>query len=122
MTVACSVANRNIGFMAFTSLTDLMDLSCLQDQVIYLHRQWASSEIISDLDVPSELGSFDTGRLTSQLPKPLHGQFHGREIHSVHFISSGMGSCFDKPECCSWIATGSEDGAVRITRLVPLLL
>lgn len=120
MSVAGSITKKIV--MAFMSVFDIMDFACLQDQVIYVHRQWASLEIISDLDVPSELGSLDTGRLTSQLPQSLHSQFHGREIHSVHFISSGMRSFFDKPDCCSWIATGSEDGAVRITRLVPLLL
>lgn len=53
-------------------------------------------------------------------PKNLHCQFHGREVHSLCFINEGS-------ECCSsekhltfsrsgWIASGSEDGTVRLSR------
>jgi WD40 repeat protein len=45
----------------------------------------------------------------------LQVQFHGREIHSVHFISTVQLSLTS----ISWIATGAEDGTVRITRYDP---
>ncbi|VFQ88926.1 unnamed protein product [Cuscuta campestris] len=54
-------------------------------------------------------------------PKNLHLQFHGREIHSLCFIQP---SCSPNGKGCysfesSWIATGCEDGTVRLTRYEP---
>lgn len=53
-------------------------------------------------------------------PQSLHIQFHGREMHSLCFVyenvpTEAIGKCglFDK---CSWVATGCEDGTVRLTR------
>ncbi|KAL6972386.1 hypothetical protein U1Q18_047701 [Sarracenia purpurea var. burkii] len=53
-------------------------------------------------------------------PQNLHLQFHGRELHSVCFISEDSQSTsklglFSK-SC--WIATGCEDGTVRLNRYV----
>jgi hypothetical protein len=72
-----------------------------------VHRNWA--------DLPSQLDSMGVEKeekpnsikkLISQVPQSLHGQFHGREIHSVHFVPAG-----------NIQVTGAEDGAVRISRL-----
>lgn len=53
-------------------------------------------------------------------PQNLHMQFHGREMHTLCFVSenSQVGvnveeNLFDRS---SWIATGCEDGTVRLTR------
>lgn len=47
-------------------------------------------------------------------------QFHGREMHSICFVSeelqpgvTGKDHLFNRS---SWIATGCEDGTVRLTR------
>lgn len=73
--------------------------SVSQDEIIYIHRHW----------VP------DSERKI--YPQNLHLQFHGREMHSLCFISEnsrfGKQSLF--PNSC-WIATGCEDGTVRMTR------
>lgn len=73
-----------------------------QDEIIYIHRQWV---------LESQRKIF---------PQNLHIQFHGREIHSLCFVSeytpfeaNGKQGLFDKS---SWIATGCEDGTVRLTR------
>ncbi|CAA2979716.1 uncharacterized protein LOC111412465 [Olea europaea subsp. europaea] len=56
-------------------------------------------------------------------PQSLQLQFHGREIHSLCFIfgcslsSSEKGQCFLSRH--SWIATGCEDGTVRLTGAEP---
>ncbi|CAH9082556.1 unnamed protein product [Cuscuta epithymum] len=65
-----------------------------------------------------------TGNERKVYPKNLHLQFHGREIHSLCFIRpdpslcnpSGKGCQFFEPR---WIATGCEDGTVRLTRYEP---
>ena len=50
----------------------------------------------------------------------MHIQFHGRELHSLCFVSenaateeNGNDGLIDNS---SWIATGCEDGTVRLTR------
>lgn len=55
-------------------------------------------------------------------PQNLHMQFHGREMHSLCFIleetqsgKNGKPSVFSGS---SWIATGCEDGTVRLTRYI----
>lgn len=52
-------------------------------------------------------------------PRSLHMQFHGREIHSLCFISEDMllGDSYKRAlfSKSSWIATGCEDGTVRLT-------
>lgn len=45
----------------------------------------------------------------------IQSQFHGREIHSVNFVSSAH-VCKDQIHSISWIATGAEDGVVRVVR------
>ncbi|GLJ20918.1 hypothetical protein SUGI_0381750 [Cryptomeria japonica] len=74
----------------------------LKDHTIYVLRNWVPNDQI---------------KLS---PQSLHTQFHGREIHSVHFIPmlSSLFCSQNNLSCpkTSWIATGSEDGTVRITR------
>lgn len=74
----------------------------MQDGIIYIHRYWVEE---NDREM---------------YPKNLHLQFHGREIHSLSFIHpdpsyspNGKQSYFSES---SWIATGCEDGTVRLTR------
>ncbi|XP_020255003.1 uncharacterized protein LOC109831932 isoform X2 [Asparagus officinalis] len=69
----------------------------LKDNDIHIHRQWLPVK-------EREL-----------IPKVLHVQYHGRETHSVCFISFGMQSIPMK-SCYSCLATGCEDGTVRLTR------
>ncbi|XP_051118553.1 uncharacterized protein LOC127242882 isoform X2 [Andrographis paniculata] len=81
--------------------------SFVKDNVIYIHRHW----------VPG------TGRKI--YPQNLHLQSHGREIHSLCFINKFFvcNSYKDQdlvPES-SWIATGSEDGSVRLIRYEPVM-
>ncbi|KAK7284533.1 hypothetical protein RJT34_19280 [Clitoria ternatea] len=77
----------------------------VKDELIHIHRHW-----IDDRD----------GKI---YPQSLHMQFHGREIHSLCFILDGMllgdnykSTLFSKS---SWIATGCEDGTVRLTWYSP---
>ncbi|KAM0926475.1 hypothetical protein ACQ4PT_003535 [Festuca glaucescens] len=48
------------------------------------------------------------------LPQVLHTQFHGREVHSLCFIDPASYSHHEKSTNL-WIATGCEDGTVRLT-------
>ncbi|KAF3789136.1 hypothetical protein EJ110_NYTH19335 [Nymphaea thermarum] len=74
----------------------------VKENIIHVHRVW----------VPTM-----EKRL---LPRALHLQFHGREIHSLCFIDVGLqiisrqSNNYLNNVC--WIATGSEDGTVRLTR------
>eukprot|EP00268_Persea_americana_P040412 TRINITY_DN4014_c1_g1_i13.p1 TRINITY_DN4014_c1_g1~~TRINITY_DN4014_c1_g1_i13.p1 ORF type:complete len:1209 (+),score=238.90 TRINITY_DN4014_c1_g1_i13:677-4303(+) len=77
----------------------------LKNQTIHIHRLWVpASERIP-------------------LPRVLHLQFHGREIHSLCLISVGMVLHSNEDANhflrLSWIATGCEDGTVRLTRYTP---
>ncbi|KAK7337576.1 hypothetical protein VNO77_18158 [Canavalia gladiata] len=77
----------------------------VKDEMIHIHRHW-----IHDRD----------GKI---YPQNLHMQFHGREIHSLCFISNDM-LLGDNYKCTlfsksSWIATGCEDGTVRLTWYSP---
>ncbi|XP_031112942.1 uncharacterized protein LOC116016710 isoform X1 [Ipomoea triloba] len=74
----------------------------VKDGIIYIHRYWVEE---NDREM---------------YPKNLHLQFHGREIHSLSFIHpdpsyspNGKQSYISES---SWIATGCEDGTVRLTR------
>ena len=49
------------------------------------------------------------------LPQVLHMQFHGREIHTLSFISLGI-KLKQEGTPCALVATGCEDGTVRLTR------
>ncbi|XP_021836523.2 uncharacterized protein [Spinacia oleracea] len=71
----------------------------VKDEIIYVHRYW-----IPD----GEMKIF---------PRNLHLQFHGREIHSLCFIPDDVqcATHFLHPKL-SWVATGGEDGTVRLTR------
>jgi len=83
-----------------------------------VHRNWTYLPILlNSVDVEKEKNSDPTKNLLSQLPQSLHGQFHGREIHSVHFVSAGVIPVTSSQHVTKWIATGAEDGAVRICRL-----
>ncbi|XP_065001018.1 uncharacterized protein LOC135634570 isoform X1 [Musa acuminata AAA Group] len=72
----------------------------LKDHIIHVHRLWV---------VAGE----------KLFPKVLHMQYHGREIHSLCFISLGLLSKISEG-CRSWIATGCEDGSVRLARYSPI--
>ncbi|KAI3905302.1 hypothetical protein MKX01_039993 [Papaver californicum] len=75
----------------------------VKDQTIHIHRLWLP---------------------TSKLfPSILHMQYHGREIHSLCFVSNesetytnGSSNHSNRLSC---IATGCEDGTVRLTRYTP---
>ncbi|KAJ6390314.1 hypothetical protein OIU77_024519 [Salix suchowensis] len=83
-------------------------MSCfayVKDEIIYIHRKW----------VPKMERKI--------FPQNLHIQFHGREMHSLCFVSKNTlveanGKNFHSARS-SWIATGCEDGTVRLTRYVP---
>ncbi|MCL7047924.1 hypothetical protein MKW94_007346, partial [Papaver nudicaule] len=69
------------------------------DQTIHVHRLWLP---------------------TSKLfPSILHMQYHGREIHSLCFVSNESetytNGSRNRSNRLSWIATGCEDGTVRLT-------
>ncbi|KAM0948407.1 putative transcription factor WD40-like family [Dioscorea sansibarensis] len=70
----------------------------VKDQTIYINRLW----------VPVHERQL--------FPKVLHMQYHGREVHSLCFISS----CFSRRNYDVWMATGCEDGTVRLTRYMPV--
>lgn len=74
----------------------------VKNDMICIHRQWVPL-------CESEL-----------YPQNLHLQFHGKEIHSVCFIAGESDYGSDKRSRMSsktdWIATGCEDGTVRLTR------
>lgn len=82
---------------------------------MYVHRNW--THLLDSLDVRKEENPDPIQKLMSQLPQSLHGQFHGREIHSVHFVPAGNIPVTSSQHGTKWIATGAEDGAVRISRL-----
>lgn len=79
-----------------------LQFSIFQDEIIYIHRFWIPE---------SERKIF---------PHNLHIQFHGREMHSLCFVSRdsqvGLNGKHDLSSRSSWIATGCEDGTVRLTR------
>lgn len=70
--------------------------------MIYIHRNWM-------LDGEKKI-----------MPQNLHVQFHGREMHSLCFVSQNLQVRADGKNnlfsISSWIATGCEDGTVRLTR------
>ncbi|XP_014496090.1 uncharacterized protein LOC106757805 isoform X1 [Vigna radiata var. radiata] len=77
----------------------------VKDELIHIHRQWIHNR---------------DGKV---YPQNLHTQFHGREIHSLCFISEDV-VVGDNFKCTlfsksSWIATGCEDGTVRLTWYSP---
>ncbi|XP_055962170.1 uncharacterized protein LOC126688213 isoform X2 [Mercurialis annua] len=77
----------------------------VKDEIIYIHRQRKPQ---------SQRKIF---------PQHLHIQFHGRELHSLCFISDDAAVKENGKDCLSdnssWIATGCEDGTVRLTRYEP---
>ncbi|XP_054801986.1 uncharacterized protein LOC129305854 isoform X2 [Prosopis cineraria] len=77
----------------------------VKDQMIYIHKHW-----VSDQD-------------RKIYPQSLHMQFHGREMHSLCFISGDMhfGSNYKHNLYSNFcvIATGCEDGTVRLTWYSP---
>jgi hypothetical protein len=81
---------------AIPEFTDLMRIGSWQDHSIHVRRHWAP---VQDKKL---------------LPQVLHTQFHGREVHSLCFIDPAT---YSHPEKSTdlWIATGCEDGTVRLT-------
>ncbi|CAK9145271.1 unnamed protein product [Ilex paraguariensis] len=77
----------------------------VKDDIIYVHRHWVP-EIERTI-----------------YPQNLHLQFHGREMHSLCFISECSRFSSNEKQCpfsrSGWIATGCEDGTVRLTRYGP---
>ncbi|XP_075641415.1 uncharacterized protein LOC142613103 isoform X1 [Castanea sativa] len=77
----------------------------VKDEMIYIHRNWI-------LDGEGKI-----------IPRNLHVQFHGREMHSLCFVSENLqlraNGKHDLYSRFSWIATGCEDGTVRLTRYTP---
>ncbi|KAL3380551.1 hypothetical protein AABB24_000941 [Solanum stoloniferum] len=77
-------------------------LAYVKDGIIYVHRHWVTT----------------IERV--MYPKNFHLQFHGREIHTLCFISrDSLCSLNEKQDTFSemiWVATGCEDGTVRLTR------
>ncbi|XP_023734896.1 uncharacterized protein LOC111882766 isoform X2 [Lactuca sativa] len=76
----------------------------VKDEVIYMHKQWVAS---SDSRI---------------YPQNLHLQFHGREIHSLCFIvddATQLSKSSDEKQAqpfqSAFVATGCEDGTVRLT-------
>ncbi|KAK6118147.1 hypothetical protein DH2020_048131 [Rehmannia glutinosa] len=87
-------------------LPEMMNcFSFVKDDVIYIHRHWV-------LEKDRQI-----------YPRNVHLQFHGREIHSLCFISGRSFCSSDENQelvsKCSWVATGCEDGTVRLTRYEP---
>ncbi|GFP93621.1 WD repeat-containing protein 6 [Phtheirospermum japonicum] len=88
------------------NLPEMMNcVSFVKDDVIYIHRNW-----VPEID-------------RQIYPRNVHLQFHGREIHSLCFISGRMLCSSDENQELgsesSWVATGCEDGTVRLTRYEP---
>ncbi|KAL7200223.1 hypothetical protein ACSBR1_032192 [Camellia fascicularis] len=75
----------------------------VKDEVIYIHSYWV----------------LDSARKI--YPQNLHLQFHGREMHSICFIPEDSQSNSKQVTLSNscWIATGCEDGTVRLTRYDP---
>ncbi|KAB2052554.1 hypothetical protein ES319_A12G129200v1 [Gossypium barbadense] len=77
----------------------------VKDEIIYIHRHWLP------------------GGGKTNFPRNLHLQFHGREMHSLCFVSENLQVQGNEEENLvdksSWIATGCEDGTVRLTRFAP---
>ncbi|KAK8509757.1 hypothetical protein V6N13_093606 [Hibiscus sabdariffa] len=77
----------------------------VKDEIIYIRRHWLA-----------ESGG-------EKFPQNLHLQFHGREMHSLCFVSENLQVKGNEEENLvhksSWIATGCEDGTVRLTRFTP---
>ncbi|KAF8008258.1 hypothetical protein BT93_K2049 [Corymbia citriodora subsp. variegata] len=68
----------------------------VKDDIIYIHRHWI-------MDSKDKI-----------LPRNLRLQFHGREVHSLCFVTGDFQLRQNKQS--SWIVTGCEDGTVRLTR------
>ncbi|XP_021279955.1 uncharacterized protein LOC110413462 isoform X3 [Herrania umbratica] len=77
----------------------------VKDEIIYIHRHWLP------------------GSGKKIFPQNLHLQFHGREMHSLCFVYENLQVQATEAETLadksSWIATGCEDGTVRLTRFTP---
>ncbi|PKI35559.1 hypothetical protein CRG98_044013 [Punica granatum] len=73
----------------------------VKDEIIHIHRLWKS----------------ESGE--SILPRNLHLQFHGRELHSLCFMRQNPQ--VEANERSSWLVTGCEDGTVRLTRYDPFV-
>ncbi|XP_039161352.1 WD repeat-containing protein 6 isoform X2 [Eucalyptus grandis] len=68
----------------------------VKDDIIYIRRHWIK-------DSKDKI-----------LPQNLRLQFHGREVHSLCFVTGDFQ--LRKNKQSSWIVTGCEDGTVRLTR------
>ncbi|KAL2935082.1 WD repeat-containing protein 6 [Bienertia sinuspersici] len=98
----CSLDDSaNTSYAVGFSSTDFLIwnlLSEIKDEIIYVHRNWVPD---------GEKKIFF---------RHLHLQFHGREIHSLRFVPGDECAPNDLHPKSSWIATGCEDGTVRLTR------
>ncbi|KAL6847615.1 hypothetical protein ACP4OV_022641 [Aristida adscensionis] len=68
----------------------------VKDYDIHIHRHWATTQD------------------KKLLPQVFHLQFHGREVHSLCFIDQASCSNIENSSDL-WVATGCEDGTVRLT-------
>ncbi|KAF3436595.1 hypothetical protein FNV43_RR23687 [Rhamnella rubrinervis] len=76
----------------------------VKDETIYIHRHWVP-------DVDKKI-----------FPRNLHMQFHGKEMHSLCFVPKDLQPGANGNHLFSrsgWIATGCENGAIRLTRYTP---
>ncbi|KAJ7565067.1 hypothetical protein O6H91_02G046200 [Diphasiastrum complanatum] len=86
-----------------------------KDWTIHVHRRWTcyplsriSPYLVEKIDQTQSINTI----FPSQ--QVLQKQFHGKEIHCVQFVP--VQNICSSASSASWIATGSEDGTVRITR------
>ncbi|KAH7404388.1 hypothetical protein KP509_15G022600 [Ceratopteris richardii] len=96
------------GFLAEDFLIYDQQNDC-EDGIIHLLRRWF---VTPNVPFPLLYLANRSSLLSSFL---LQSQFHGREVHSVNFISTDEVSTGQVPPT-SWIATGAEDGVVEIMR------
>ncbi|KAK9147122.1 hypothetical protein Sjap_007025 [Stephania japonica] len=104
--ISCGGWRRPHSYYLGTSPESQNCFAFVKDHLIHIHRHW-----IPDND-------------RKQLPRVLHMQYHGREIHCLCFVSDASqryskenNSSFGNRFSC--VATGCEDGTVRLTGYAP---
>ncbi|XP_068664109.1 uncharacterized protein [Aristolochia californica] len=101
LAVPCGGWRRPYTYYLGTATRTQKCFAYLKDQNVHVYRLWLP----------------ETSR---RLPQLLHMQFHGREIHSLCFVFVGSLLYSNKDNYpsskSSWIATGCEDGTIRLTR------
>ncbi|CAM6110005.1 unnamed protein product [Calypogeia fissa] len=87
----------------------------VKDQVLQIQRTWTPA-VRSDRVAAPEKSIFSNIAPKKSI-QSLRGQFHGKEISSVLFLYSANDSlCQEWSNPISWIASGSEDGTVVLSR------